>query len=103
MATRGAQPGNRNAARGKEWRDALRRALAQYENDTVKRGEALLAIANKLLDACMRGEMDAIRELGNRLDGKPAQSIIGAGDHEPPIKIHGTVTFVEEGRSALTD
>lgn len=81
MAGRGAPIGNDRAKRGKEWRDAIRKALVQYEvkDDNgkviVKRGEGLHAVATRLVDAAMTGDTSALKELGDRLDGKPHQSI----------------------------
>ena len=78
MGKRGAKPGNKNAAHGKPWTDALRRALAQYENETlgIKRGQALDRIAENVVKlACVQPDRDVIRELGDRLEGKPKQAI----------------------------
>ena len=36
------------------------------------------AIVEKLIEAAKSGDMAAIREVGDRLDGKPAQAITGA-------------------------
>lgn len=67
--------GNQNARRGREWRDALRKAYMQYENKEqgVRRGEALYKIGLTVTDMALNGNMDAIKEIGNRADGKPAQ------------------------------
>lgn len=73
----GGQPGNRNAAKGMRWRDALNKALAQYTRDDLKAGEALDRIAQNVVIAALGGDWDAIAEIGNRLDGKPAQAITG--------------------------
>lgn len=72
----GAPVGNKNAARGKHWRDALKAELATFEDKKlkVKRGLALRRIARQVIRDAICGEMDAIREIGNRLDGKPVQS-----------------------------
>ena len=76
---RGGQPGNDNASRGKPWRAAIDRALAQ------KDGKKLRAIADKLIDLAAEGDMAAIRELGDRLDGKAAQAIIGEDGSAPIV------------------
>lgn len=69
MAERGGQPGNNNAAKNKSWRKALDRAIAQDN------GERLRLAAEKLLDLAAAGESWAVKELGDRLDGKAAQAI----------------------------
>lgn len=65
-----APRGNRNAAKAKDWETALRRALAQH-----KETGALVKIAEKVVDSALEGNMLAIKEIGDRLDGKPAQAI----------------------------
>lgn len=75
MAKRGGQPGNNNATKNKPWAEALRkRALTR---------KSLERIADKLLDMAEGGDMDAIKELGDRIDGKPTQAI--AGDADNPL------------------
>ena len=75
--------GNDNAKRTKPWRDAIDRALAQDD------GKRLRSIAERLLDKAAEGDMTAIKELGDRLDGRPAQSITGA-DGGPIVIIQAT-------------
>ena len=90
MAKRGAPIGNRNAAHDKPWTDALRRALAQFEDETlgVKRGQALDRIAmNVVRIACVQPDKDLIKELGDRLQGKAAQSVMLATDPEAPFTV----------------
>lgn len=71
----GAPVGNNNSGKNKVWRDAIRKAAAQYENKElgVKRGQAAFKAAWNLVEAAIKGEEFAIREFGNRLDGKAAQ------------------------------
>jgi hypothetical protein len=80
----GAPLGNQNAAKAKRWQDALVRALAQYESKdgVIKAGMALNAIAEQVVHKAISGDKDAIAEIGNRLDGKPAQAIIAQGDED---------------------
>ena len=50
--------------------------------------EALDALAEKLLEKVDEGDTSAIKELGDRLEGKVPQAIIGAGDNgEHEVKI----------------
>jgi hypothetical protein len=77
----GAQPGNTNATKGKEWTDAIRYALANYENNQVKRGHALKAIARKLVEKCLDGDSGAMDKMGDRLEGKVAQIVQGFGEN----------------------
>lgn len=84
MATSGGQPGNQNAKRAKEFESALRKALAR-EAGSVSDG--LVVIADKLVVAAKAGEQWAVREIADRLDGKPGQSLVVGGDPENPLKI----------------
>jgi hypothetical protein len=70
-----AQVGNNNAGKGKPWADALRYALHQEKYTKVKKGEALREIAKQCVQAALDGDKDARIEIGNRLDGKPHQSV----------------------------
>lgn len=84
MATTGGQPGNQNAARAKKWREAIMRALAR-KSGSVDAG--LDAAADKLAALAIDdGDKWAMEEIGNRLDGKPAQALIGGDDDDPPIR-----------------
>ena len=58
----------------KIWIAALNRAIAQDD------GVRLRAAAEKLLDMAAVGDISALKELGDRLDGKPAQALVHAGD-----------------------
>lgn len=81
MATSGAQPGNNNATKNRPWAEAIRRAMARAEADGNYK--SLNALADRLLEKAAEGDMAALKELGDRLDGRPAQAIVG--DAEQPI------------------
>jgi hypothetical protein len=68
----GAPVGNKNAAKAKQWSAAIERALAKRKGG---KAQALDELAEKLLTACDSADLAALRELGDRLDGKPAQSV----------------------------
>jgi hypothetical protein len=77
--------GNNNAAKAKRWAAAIERAL-----DKRSRRESLDALdelAEKLLLKCDEGDMSALKELGDRLDGKSVQGMILAGDSDNPIAV----------------
>lgn len=57
----------------KSWRDALRLAVSEPHEKTKK--NKLRALAEKAVEMGLAGDMAAIREVGDRLDGKPAQSL----------------------------
>jgi hypothetical protein len=83
----GPPKGNQNAAKAKDWESALRYALANYASKELKvqRGHALKKIAAAVVEKAISGDKDAWREIGDRLDGKPAQVI--AGDNERPLTV----------------
>ena len=78
MATRGAPKGNNNAAKAKIWTTAIEKALQRRSR---KDFDALVDLAEKLLVRCDEGDMAALKELGDRLEGKPAQTIQGDSDN----------------------
>jgi hypothetical protein len=55
----------------------------------------LRAVADALVDKAMGGDVQAIKEVADRLDGKPAQAIIGGDDDDPAVK------FVAEIRRTI--
>jgi hypothetical protein len=90
----GAQPGNQNAKNAKIWQQAIKRALARASNETVDAG--LDKGADALVQSFLKGEAWAIKEVGDRLDGKPAQAVTVAGDDEGgPIRHSLTVGYVD--------
>lgn len=72
MASRGGQPGNNNAGKNKPWTEAIRRALLAED------GKRLRAIADRLLVEAELGNVRAIQEMGDRIEGKVPQAITGA-------------------------
>lgn len=81
--------GNQNAAKGKLWNDALRRAIAQDDRDRVRKA------IDKLLDMAAEGEAWAIKELADRLDGKAHQSQSLENADGTPLLAGIQVTFVK--------
>lgn len=79
----GAPKGNQNAAKGKPWAAAIERAIAKRSRkDTL---DALDDLAEKFLSECDAGDMVALKELGDRLDGKPSQTQTIQGDPQKPV------------------
>ncbi len=83
----GPPKGNNNAGKGKSWRDALDKELKQYTNKDAKvdRGQALRRIARTVVEQALVGNKDAWQEIGNRLDGRAAQSVTVSGDEDSPL------------------
>ncbi len=74
---------SRGQQRDKPFRDALRIELAAIGEDS----KALRSIARSLIAAATEGKMDAIKEIGDRMDGKVAQAVIGGEDGDPAITV----------------
>lgn len=78
----GAPIGNRNRSNTKLWEEAIRRAVLADD------GKRLRAIAERLLDKAAEGDIAAIKELGDRIDGRPAQMIgVGQDPNADPMQI----------------
>lgn len=72
----------------KPFRDAIRMeaALAAEGGDTPAKPGSLRYIARQLLIRAA-DETAAAKEVGDRLDGKPAQAIIGGDDDDAPMRL----------------
>ena len=87
----GAPIGNSNSAKGRLWADAIKRAVARKHNGDLNHG--LDTLAEKLIEAVIAGDLPAIKEFGDRMDGKPAQAVVGGSEDDEPIKHALTVKF----------
>lgn len=67
----------------KIWKDAIIRAIKRREQDDP---QALEKLADKLIAQVEAGDVGAIKEFGDRVDGKVAQPIAG-DDDSPAVKI----------------
>ena len=75
----GAPKGNTNAKgqlKPRIWQDAIRRALARREHGKPDR---LNRLADRLLEKCEEGDIPALKEFGDRIEGKVAQTVQGLG------------------------
>jgi len=86
--------GNQNAARAKVWRSAIERALERRSVSRVDGIKEIDALADELLKLVASGDLAALKEFGDRLDGKPAQAIIG-DDDAPPVQVKGFISLVK--------
>ena len=79
----GAPVGNQFAAKAKRWSMAIDRALEKRSK--VAQVEAMDMLAEKLLALCDEGDLGALKELGDRIEGKPGQAIDIGSDPERPF------------------
>lgn len=78
----GAPEGNTNSSKNNRlWGNTIRRALAQSNPDRLRN------IAEALLKKAEEGDLGAIKEIGDRLDGKAAQSLTVSGDEGNPLYV----------------
>ena len=90
---RGGQEGNQNARKAKDLKDALKYVLDNFENSAVMKGQALREVCKMLVEKALDGDMQAIKEIGDRIDGKPAQEIMG--EDGGPLQASIKVSFVK--------
>ncbi len=95
----GAPEGNNNAGKGREWRDAIRYELAKLGKEldgndpAYKKG--LRQCAAEFIKATMSGEAWALKELGDRTDGKSTQALELSGVGGSPIEHKWTTEIVD--------
>lgn len=75
---------NRGGRKDKLWRDALTVAVNRQDLDTMDKRTMLARIAEKCVNAALEGDIQAMKEIGDRLDGKPLQQTEVTAD----INIH---------------
>jgi len=85
----GAPIGNDNAKKGKMFYDQLRKVLVQ--NDQFK----LRKISDQLVDMAIKGEAWAIKEVMDRMDGKPVATQELSGPDGALLKTGFTLVFEE--------
>jgi hypothetical protein len=81
------EPGNQAAkdrSSPKPWADALRLAISEAH---AAGGTKLRALAERTVNEGLAGNMAAIKEIGDRLDGRAAQPIVGSDGGDLIIKI----------------
>ena len=76
MAVRGGQAGNTNSVKNRPWAEAINKALCQAQDGKPAK---LRALADKLVDKALEGDMTAMKEMGDRVDGKALASIEVSG------------------------
>lgn len=86
----GAPIGNTNSSKNNRlWAETIRRAVVQSDPDRLRR------IAEALLDKAETGDINAIKEIGDRLDGKPQQAMEIGDPNGDPVSMNWTINFVK--------
>lgn len=77
----------------KTFANMLRIALKEAH---AEGGDKLRAVAQALVDKAITGDVGAIKEIGDRLDGKVAQQIVHTGDEEGgPVQTRVELVIVD--------
>lgn len=97
----GAPKGNKYASKDKESRRALEQALAEMSGaeppKQIARFRVLVEAWKKQIErAIQEGDLAALREMTDRLDGKAAQSVSVTGADGGPLKHSFTVEYLED-------
>jgi hypothetical protein len=87
-----AAVGKAASGRHKPWRDALRIAVNRDDPTDPKR-KVLAALAEATVQAALAGDISAVKEIADRLDGKPPQPHTG-DDEGDPITVRTIITGV---------
>lgn len=69
-------------------RDALMIAVNREYMGPNGKTKKLTIIADKLVDLAMEGEIAAIKEVADRIDGKPPQALTGADGGNLVVEVH---------------
>ena len=77
----------KGAKSDKEWRDTIRLAVYEVRKDPAdgKAKKVLRQLARKLVDRALDGDIAALKEIGDRLDGKPVQGVELGGPEGVPV------------------
>lgn len=81
----------RGAWANKAWRDALRLAVLRPVDQDEKPKTKLDELVASLIQEAKSGDVTALKEIGDRLDGKVPQAIVGGDEDDNPI----AVQFIE--------
>ena len=96
----GAPIGNQNGAKTKKpWAEALERALEAHK--PVEQRARLAALAESIVAKAMDGDVTALKEIGDRLDGKPKQQTEITGLDDGAIMIGKVERVIIDKRDVI--
>lgn len=91
------QSGNPTGARPKQFKQMLTAAINEADGNTTK----LRRIVDRLVLNALEGDMTAIKEVAERIDGKVPQAVTGADDG--PIQHEVIKRLIVDPRSGNPD
>lgn len=69
----------------KIWSAAIRRAVNEIQKGDETKQKRLVHLARKLVEQAQSGDISALKEIGDRLDGKPANmTTLQSDPNNPP-------------------
>lgn len=89
MPARGRPPGSTTKA----WADAVRKAANAL--DPKAKRKKLEQLAEALVNTALAGDVSALKEIGDRIDGKVPQAMIGGSENDPPVQHVHRVELVD--------
>jgi hypothetical protein len=87
-----ANPGGR--PKEKAFADAVRVAVNRVDEADAEKRKKLMLLADKLVECALKGEGWAMQQIADRLDGKPAQAIIGGDEDDPAVRFERVVRTI---------
>jgi hypothetical protein len=82
----------------KPWKEAIRKAVAARALDG---GKAIDKLARSLVAQGLEGNISALTEIGNRLDGKASQPIEHSGHLDVAMTLDRVITEMRERELAM--
>lgn len=78
----------RGAWADKAWRNALRVAVMRPAGEKAPKPKNILdELALSLIAAGKAGDVPALKQIGDRLDGKVPQAVVGGGEDDNPVRV----------------
>jgi hypothetical protein len=87
-----APAGNNNAAKAKRWTAQIEAAMDLMDKSRADGLKTMTALAMQLIQKAEEGDMAALKEIGDRLEGKPKQQL----DIEANVGVTIVATSIDE-------
>lgn len=90
-------PGGR--PKRKVWTEAIKEAIEEIDQIDPQQRPRIKLLAQALVAAGLAGEVQALREIGDRVEGKVPQALIGDNDADPINVVNKIVREVVRPKS----
>lgn len=85
--------------KSKDWSEALRKAVRAVPDDDPLKRQRLELLAEALMAKALSGDVMALKEIGDRIEGKVPQALIGDNDADPINVVNKIVREVVRPKS----